>query len=81
MIVMSRKIRKLILFIIVAAALAVSGCVSCIPQYTAPPTGPVSAKYPAGHDPYIPMDHNPSPLNPWDAVSSFAAPLMNGPPR
>ena len=65
------------LFIVLAAA----GCVSCNKQYVAPPEGPVSSCYPAGHDPYIPMDHNPSLINPWDAVSSITAPFRYGPPR
>jgi hypothetical protein len=76
--------KLLMLFLIVAALAALaalSGCVSCIPQYMAPPTGPVSQCYPQGHDPYIPMDHNPTPFNPWDMLSSLGAPFLYGPPR
>lgn len=73
--------RYIVVFAILAGLMTAGGCVSCIPQYTAPPTAPPSACYPAGHDPYIPMDHNPSPLNPWDLVKSVAAPLVYGPPR
>jgi hypothetical protein len=46
-----------------------------------PPEGPVSACYPTGHDPYIPMDHNPSIFNPWDILQSVANGFMFGPPR
>lgn len=74
-------VKKLILGLVVAATLAATGCVSCLPQYTAPPEGPVSACYPTGHDPYIPMDHNPSIVNPWDAIRGAAAPFAYGPPR
>lgn len=73
--------KKLILGLALAATLAAAGCVSCIPQYTAPPDGPVSACYPTGHDPYIPMDHNPAIANPWDAARSVLAPFAYGPPR
>ena len=73
--------KKIILSLIVAATLASAGCVSCIPQYVAPPLGPSSACYPVGHDPFIPKDHNAAVLNPWDVLSSVAAPLMYGPPR
>ena len=73
--------KKLIVGLLMIAALAAGGCVSCLPQYVAPPSGPVSACYPTGHDPYIPMDHNPSPINPWDAASSLATPFIYGPPR
>lgn len=65
----------------IMALLLTSGCVSCLPQYTAPPMGPPSACYPAGHDPFVPMDHNPSILNPWDLLSSVSVPLAYGPPR
>jgi hypothetical protein len=74
-------VKKLILGLVVAATLAAAGCVSCLPQYTAPPEGPVSACYPTGHDPYIPMDHNPSIVNPWDAIRGAATPFVYGPPR
>lgn len=75
-------VRKIFLLILILAAMtALGGCCSCIPQYVAPPTGPVSACYPQGHDPYIPMDHNPSALNPWDMLSSLFAGLLYGPPR
>ncbi|MDQ7782953.1 MAG: hypothetical protein RDU20_08750 [Desulfomonilaceae bacterium] len=66
---------------ILIGLLAASGCVSCLPQYTAPSHAPVSGSYPVGHDPYIPMDHNPSPLNFWDSLASVAAPFLYGPPR
>ncbi|MBI4961987.1 MAG: hypothetical protein HY913_01795 [Desulfomonile tiedjei] len=74
-------LKSLILGLALTAILAAGGCVSCIPQYTAPPDGPVSACYPTGHDPYIPMDHNPGMLNPWDTVRSVVAPFLYGPPR
>ncbi len=74
-------VKRFLLALILATALAASGCVSCLPQYVIPPEGPVSACYPAGHDPYIPMDHNPSPLNPWDVLTSVATSFMFGPPR
>jgi hypothetical protein len=75
------RMRIFIFCVVVAALSGIGGCVSCIPQYTAPPKAPVSACYPVGHDPYIPMDHNPSPFNPWDFFASLAAPVMYGPPR
>ncbi len=78
---MKSTIRKLILILALLAATAATGCVSCIPQYVAPPEGPVSGCYPVGHDPYVPMDHNPSMLNPWDLLTSVAAPWVYGPPR
>lgn len=74
-------LKILVYSLILAVVVAMSGCISCIPQYVAPPEGPVSACYPVGHDPYIPMDHNPSLLNPWDALSSVLAPFVYGPPR
>jgi len=73
--------KVLVLALTVAYLVALGGCVSCIPQYVAPPSGPVSTCYPVGHDPYVPMDHNPSILNPWDLLSSVAAPFLYGPPR
>lgn len=73
--------KNLLLALLLAAVVAATGCVSCIPQYTAPPEGPVSACYPTGHDPYIPMDHNPSVLNPWDLISAIFRPMIYGPPR
>jgi hypothetical protein len=76
-----RRARTLLLSMLVVGTVALSGCVSCIPRYTAPPHGPVSSCYPVGHDPYIPMDHNPSIWNPWDALASVTAPFMYGPPR
>ncbi|AFM27600.1 hypothetical protein [Desulfomonile tiedjei] len=75
------RLKLVLLVLVLFASLAAAGCVSCIPQYTAPPDGPVSAKYPAGHDPYVPLDHNISPWNPWDVLSSVASPLLYGPPR
>ncbi|MFH1117349.1 MAG: hypothetical protein V1792_25805 [Pseudomonadota bacterium] len=60
---------------------AATGCVSCLPQYTAPPHGPVSACHPVGHDPYVPMDHNPSAFNFWDLLGSVTGPFLYGPPR
>lgn len=78
---MKRTVRHFLLILLAAAVLSASGCVSCIPQYVAPPEGPVSSCYPQGHDPYVPMDHNPSPLNPWDLMSSVAAAFRYGPPR
>ncbi|HMK36382.1 MAG TPA: hypothetical protein VK463_15010 [Desulfomonilaceae bacterium] len=78
---MKRVLKNLLLCLVFIALLTTAGCVSCIPQYLAPPTGPASACYPVGNDPYIPMDHNPSPLNPWDAAKSLVAPFLYGPPR
>ena len=78
---MNTVYKALILIAVSAFLLVAGGCVSCIPQYTAPPLGPASACYPTGHDPFIPMDHNPSILNPWDALSSVSAPVLYGPPR
>ena len=78
---MSRCVKQLVLVLILISLFALSGCLSCIPQYVAPPRGPVSACYPTGHDPYIPMDHNPSIFNPWDIWSSLAAPALYGPQR
>ncbi|MEJ2718399.1 MAG: hypothetical protein P8182_14900 [Deltaproteobacteria bacterium] len=78
---MSAFQKNVLLALIVAASVAMGGCVSCLPQYVAPPEGPVSACYPTGHDPYIPMDHNPALINPWDLMSSVAAPFIYGPPR
>jgi len=78
---MSTLIRRLLLMLILAVALTASGCLSCLPQYVIPPEGPVSACYPTGHDPYIPMDHNPSIFNPWDILQSVANGFMFGPPR
>jgi len=74
-------LKKLILGLALAATLAAAGCMSCIPQYTAPPDGPASACSPTGHDPYIPMEHNPGMLNLWDLARSAAAPFAYGPPR
>jgi len=73
--------KNLLLALLLAAVVAATGCVSCIPHYTAPPEGPVSACYPTGHDPYIPMDHNPSILNPWDLIGAIFRPMIYGPPR
>ena len=67
--------------VLLIGLLTASGCVSCLPQYTAPPHAPVSSCYPVGHDPYVPMDHNTSPWNPWDFLASVAAPFIYGPPR
>ncbi|MGB6068762.1 MAG: hypothetical protein WBG50_28465 [Desulfomonilaceae bacterium] len=78
---MTRFWRHVILGLMIAAALVAGGCMSCLPQYVAPPSGPVSTCYPTGHDPYIPMDHNPSAFNPWDLMSSLASPFLYGPPR
>jgi hypothetical protein len=78
---MTTLLKKTIVLAAVAGLLFCSGCSTCIPKYTAPPEGPVSACYPAGHDPFIPMDHNPSPLNPFDLLNNFAAPMAYGPPR
>lgn len=78
---MTAGMRILILCLLLVGIIGVGGCVSCIPQYTAPPKAPVSACYPAGHDPYVPMDHNPSIFNPWDILASLASPFMYGPPR
>jgi len=74
-------VKILLLVFLLSAAVGLGGCVSCIPQYMAPPTGPVSTCYPVGHDPYVPMDHNPSIFNPWDLFSSLAAMFLYGPPR
>lgn len=74
-------LRNLILALTMVIVLAVSGCVSCIPQYTAPPEPPPSACYPTGHDPFVPLDHNPSVLNPWNMFSSLLIPFLYGPPR
>jgi hypothetical protein len=71
----------IVLVLLIGALGALGGCVSCIPQYMAPPKGPVSTCYPVGHDPYVPKDHNPSALNPWDLFSQLAAPFLYGPPR
>ena len=73
--------RKLVIIAIVCLVPALSGCVACLPQYMAPPEAPVSACYPVGTDPFIPMDHNPSPFNPFDVGASVASPLLYGPPR
>jgi len=78
---MNQVRRLLTLLVLLAVVSGLTGCISCIPQYVAPPKGPVSAKYPQGHDPYVPMDHNPSIFNPWDLLRSVAAPLLYGPPR
>jgi hypothetical protein len=75
------QMRKLVAIFIVCLALALNGCIACLPQYMAPPEGPVSACYPVGSDPYIPMDHNPSPINPWDFAASIMSPMMYGPAR
>ena len=80
-IVKSRFIKRLVLMLILAAALGASGCVSCLPQYVIPPEGPVPACYPSGHDPFVPMDHNPSLFNPWDILTSVTTGFMFGPPR
>jgi hypothetical protein len=74
-------VKRLTLVGILIGLLATSGCISCIPQYTAPPHAPVSACYPTGHDPYVPMDHNVSGFNFWDVLASAASPFMYGPPR
>jgi hypothetical protein len=73
--------KNLILGLLMAAILVSAGCVSCIPQYVAPPLGPSSTCYPVGHDPFIPKDHNPTFLNPWDILSSVAGPFLYGAPR
>jgi hypothetical protein len=78
---MKSLFKSLLYVIIVATLFSMSGCISCLPQYVAPPEGPVPACYPVGHDPYIPMDHNPSLLNPWDLLASVFAPWLYGPPR
>jgi hypothetical protein len=78
---MKSRLKFLFLVFVLLALPVLNGCVSCLPQYTAPPTAPPSACYPSGHDPYVPMDHNPTPLNPWDLFSSITAPFMYGPPR
>ncbi len=77
----SKLIKGLVLFLALTLMTGVCGCKSCLPQYMAPPTGPVSKNYPTGHDPYIPMDHNPSPLNPFDLMASIMNPFLYGPPR
>lgn len=73
--------KGLLYVMIVAMFFFVSGCISCLPQYVAPPEGPVSACYPVGHDPYVPTDHNPSIFNPWNLVASVLSPWLYGPPR
>ncbi|MEW6351106.1 MAG: hypothetical protein AB1646_18775 [Thermodesulfobacteriota bacterium] len=73
--------RKLLTILMLLVLASLSGCVACLPQYTVPPSGPVSACYPVGKDPFIPMDHNSSALNPWDFVASAMAPFLYGPPR
>lgn len=78
---MKGLLKILLCAVLLAALFTMAGCISCIPQYVAPPEGPVSACYPVGYDPYVPMDHNPSLLNPWDALSSIFAPFLYGPPR
>ncbi len=80
-VVLKRPVKKLILGLIMSVTLASAGCVSCIPQYVAPPLGPPSSCYPVGHDPYVPKDHNITVLNPWDLLSSIAGPFLYGPPR
>lgn len=74
-------IKGLVLALALVSLVGLGGCKSSLPQYMAPPTGPVSKNYPMGHDPYIPMDHNPSPLNPFDLAASVMTPFMYGPPR
>jgi hypothetical protein len=78
---MKGLLNKLLLLFALFSVLAMSGCMSCIPQYVAPPEAPVSTCNPTGHDPYIPMDHNPSIFNPWDAIASVMSPFLYGPPR
>ena len=56
--------RKFVIIAIVCLVPALSGCMACLPRYMAPPEAPVSACYPVGTDPFIPMDHNPSPFQP-----------------
>lgn len=73
--------RLIFLVFFIVYLLSMCGCMSCIQQYTAPPEAPVSSCYPVGHDPYVPMDHAPSPLNIWDLWSSFVSPFVYGPPR
>jgi hypothetical protein len=75
------RMKILILCFILIVFTLIGGCISCIPQYTAPPDPPVSAHYPVGQDPYIPMDHNPSVFNFWDVSNSVLSPFMYGPPR
>lgn len=77
-----KALRKIFFLLLMAAAITwISGCSCCIPQYVTPPRAPVSACYPTGHDPYIPLDHNPSLFNPWDVMRSVFAGLLYGPPR
>ncbi len=71
----------LVIGVALLGLVGLSGCKSALPQYMAPPTGPVSKNYPTGHDPYVPMDHNPSALNPFDLLASMMSPFMYGPPR
>jgi len=78
---MPSVLNKLLIALVVSVTLLGTGCVSCIPQYTAPPEASPSACYPTGHDPYIPLDHNSSPLNPWNILGSLASPFLYGPPR
>ena len=74
-------IKGLVLGLALMSLLGMSGCKSCLPQYMTPPTGPVSKNYPVGHDPYVPMDHNPSALNPFDLLASTLSQFLYGPPR
>lgn len=76
-----RYASKIVVCIVLVGIMFLSGCVSCIPQYVAPPVAPASACYPSGNDPFIPMDHNPSLFNPWDLISSVVSPFLYGPPR
>ncbi len=71
----------LFLCLILAAIFAQAGCIACIPQYVAPPIGSVSACYPEGHDPFLPVDRNPTVLSPWDWLASLMTPFLYGPPR
>ena len=78
---MKSHCKRLVLCLLLMAILSSAGCISCIPQYMAPPVGPVSSCYPQGHDPYVPMDHNPAIISPWDWLASVFTPFMYGPPR
>jgi hypothetical protein len=77
----SKTFMRILLVILAIALLASAGCMSCLPKYAAPPHGPVSSCYPVGHDPFVPMDHNVSALNPWDLLASMTQMFLYGPPR
>jgi hypothetical protein len=79
---MKKSCLKATAYAILVIGLAVgSGCVACLPQHPVIHEGPVSACYPSAHDPCVPLDHNPSVLNPWDLMSSVFRPFLYGPPR